>query len=1110
MKKQKLLFGFTFLLCMLFPSIGYAKQLTLTDLGNEAISLNPNTNYIYVVGNYAFTSEHQLTTQDVMLAARTISIAPEDGLTNTDSIYQKMGIYKIIPQYDATYDNIIAWKYNADLLNPSSSFTLDESINIDYIDYIKLKDHAESTGSEYSVASLDDLNQTDQEMLTKDWNFHPELNTISKTENGILQGTLKEQHLKEGTFKDSDGYFMLLKISFPTEDKTLNYYKDKWTVILNDENNMTKEVIPTPEDYQNGYMIVLFKIKEDQSELKYQIDFDGSSNSFLPKQEVIQTNFTWKTENTITFEYLDENGNQITSDPIIVYQDEVLSEVAKPEIKNPAYHEFKYWFKESASEAFDWETEKTGKDENLVLKAHWILDDDAFIEDVVADFNNPDSEISDDYSSQFELKKSKNTITIQVNNPTVTLKDLNETTLLGSIAYAFSQGKIQKITLATEGTQGLVSKEFTSNSISEVDTIKQQLVTTVTQLFKEALDSSDDVDNMTLSKMALEEKTFTITIEDTSETVTLKNPSNKTYTFTFESNNIAVSNEQELQQALSSSKITSIYIADNIDITEVHTVNRVVTMMSLNEHNIHTLTATNEIDEIFNITSPSVTIFNLKLTGAKKAILIENGAVMTANHIDVSGNSEAGFVVKLGGKLTASQVTDTDETYVKPLVKAEKKSGNQKAIVEIQNNQEEKITPTTVEEIIKYNEEEEQPNQIEFGDIKQENVNYSYQHYFLNKEIANRWVKIAYIGNRSITGSPLIFIRYYDKETKDTTTLEPPTNIKYLTTYSNSLADFKVVNWFIGDHIKYKVGEVPAPTSDISYYAELEATYKATTTKVTTEQNLKEAVKSTSEYKVVIVSGTIELTEELNIEKDGLLITGSDTGKTTIDGTIKGKVKVSSNNVILDQLKIIGSTNAPNSDRNDIVTIVGTGFRSSEVIYEAEPLNNQTTWNSALYYTHDAPTTLVYFNEFYGTNLQTFIDFKGKIADATKLIGNDFLGSTTTKNFIIINEISEGANIDIKQTTAKFVGTDEYGIKIKAPNTKTNATISLGNFWFDSKDKVLQVLVEVTSDSYDVSGYTIKAGNDIVEKLKIYYRKNDEQPQVNHPLGNQYQIKINN
>ena len=63
-----LIFGILFL-----SNNVYAREIkSVEELGKLIVRENPNAESAYVIGDYVFTTNHRLTIQDVMLAARSI------------------------------------------------------------------------------------------------------------------------------------------------------------------------------------------------------------------------------------------------------------------------------------------------------------------------------------------------------------------------------------------------------------------------------------------------------------------------------------------------------------------------------------------------------------------------------------------------------------------------------------------------------------------------------------------------------------------------------------------------------------------------------------------------------------------------------------------------------------------------------------------------------------------------------------------------------------------------------------------------------------------------------------------------------------------------------
>ena len=79
MKKYSKLFLLTIMTFFVSIGITTAKEVTLETIGEEIDKVNNGTDYVYIIGKYAFTQKHALTTQDVMLAARSIEVEDTTG-----------------------------------------------------------------------------------------------------------------------------------------------------------------------------------------------------------------------------------------------------------------------------------------------------------------------------------------------------------------------------------------------------------------------------------------------------------------------------------------------------------------------------------------------------------------------------------------------------------------------------------------------------------------------------------------------------------------------------------------------------------------------------------------------------------------------------------------------------------------------------------------------------------------------------------------------------------------------------------------------------------------------------------------------------------------------
>ena len=148
-KCSKVLFT---ILCTFFISltVTHAKELTLSELADEVLEVEPNATSIFVIGQHVFTSEHLLTTQDTMLAARTIK-------TTVNSAGQEIYDEMTISYFEGTYDsdwNVTGFEFYKNLVGKT---TAKSSYDICYVDYTYICDGSEVvTPTKYKVTFVNE------------------------------------------------------------------------------------------------------------------------------------------------------------------------------------------------------------------------------------------------------------------------------------------------------------------------------------------------------------------------------------------------------------------------------------------------------------------------------------------------------------------------------------------------------------------------------------------------------------------------------------------------------------------------------------------------------------------------------------------------------------------------------------------------------------------------------------------------------------------------------------------------------------------------------------------------------------------------------------------
>ena len=112
-------------------TITYAKEYTLTELAERVKEIEPNASYVYVIGEYAFTSSHILSTQDAMLAARSIKVSDVSGAVEGDPIFDEMAIVFLNGIVDSNFD-LVNFEFRNAIVGDA---TAQETYDIKYIDY---------------------------------------------------------------------------------------------------------------------------------------------------------------------------------------------------------------------------------------------------------------------------------------------------------------------------------------------------------------------------------------------------------------------------------------------------------------------------------------------------------------------------------------------------------------------------------------------------------------------------------------------------------------------------------------------------------------------------------------------------------------------------------------------------------------------------------------------------------------------------------------------------------------------------------------------------------------------------------------------------------------
>ena len=147
MKKARNLILFsvlTFLLSIFMGMPVFAKEMDLKTLGDLIVNSNPNAESFYVIGKYAFTMNYvgtnNLNVEDIMISAHSIELSEADGeKIKGTTAYSKMSVYQIVADTDDDDGNVTGWHVSDKNLFGTNKLSNDATFDIDYIDYVKVK-----------------------------------------------------------------------------------------------------------------------------------------------------------------------------------------------------------------------------------------------------------------------------------------------------------------------------------------------------------------------------------------------------------------------------------------------------------------------------------------------------------------------------------------------------------------------------------------------------------------------------------------------------------------------------------------------------------------------------------------------------------------------------------------------------------------------------------------------------------------------------------------------------------------------------------------------------------------------------------------------------------
>ena len=238
-----------------------AKEMSVSELLKEVEKQNANTQDVYIIGEYAYTSKHIITSQDIMLASLSIN-AETKGKTNKDDSYEEMVMQHLSRTMDANgqYSQWSIVKPKIGKENKKLS-DLNQKIDVDFIDYNYIKEESKATIT-FDVDSKDKYKETLKEYLkfeTKDAYGESKLAYDGKKVSGLLLKNNKITLSKEDKDKYKNPvYFLAYVLEIPNASEKTKIKVDG----INGEGTIEWKDFDVTEGNNSG-VVVLVPINKD-------------------------------------------------------------------------------------------------------------------------------------------------------------------------------------------------------------------------------------------------------------------------------------------------------------------------------------------------------------------------------------------------------------------------------------------------------------------------------------------------------------------------------------------------------------------------------------------------------------------------------------------------------------------------------------------------------------------------------------------------------------------------------------------------------------------------------------------------------------------------------
>ena len=635
----------------IFASIStcFAKELTLDEVSDEVLKVDENAGYYYNIGQYVFTSNHILTLEDVMLAARTIVVSLNSGGTNSDAIYKEMATF----QFDAKYDedfNIIGFEY---IDNFTGEVTPDDKLDVCYINYT-------------NICGEDELNKP--------------TNNVGRPE----EGTLSDITYEILNVDPYAGYFYNIGQYVFTSNHILT---------LEDAMLAARTIEVTPDAGATNKDSIYNEMVTYQFDAVYDEDFEFEEFSY-------SSNFTGEGTPSDNFKICYINYNKICSDAILVDVDALVND-AYNTIKNQGATD-KFEINKEGNTIYVVITNKNITSIDAIagtgiataatnmLDAEGIKSITLTYEDLSVEISNAWTDIVNIANFFYNVAGTENATALKGKTitATVSFEEGYETANSNSFNVSFDTNIPAEVTTTITDANVGETQEFEVTTTAN-DYNGKMVIGTSDFSNPEAIEKleyyevkdgkwyeltgdfgpaqgfplSDATSKFRVTWKTAGEYTYTIKIVDASDRS--KVYAETTETIVIKEVIAKVSNQAELEAALANENIKEIVLVDSFEVDKSILVSRDVTIDGKTpEYN------PNGDNFVLKVYGGNPTIKNVTLTNAMAAIMVGDNATVTVENVNVDGNVWGGIEVKNveTASLIVESITHNNEVYGTPTV----------------------------------------------------------------------------------------------------------------------------------------------------------------------------------------------------------------------------------------------------------------------------------------------------------------------------------------------------------------------------------------------------------------------------------------------------------